>query len=240
MERYRVYWVQQVQWWTSRSFEWRAAHLTAFYIGGAVIIMGARFDELVSLKLNEIGDLAAGVFGPAAFLWLVLGYLQQGRELKLSSEALQLQAKELNESVLQQAEIARATNQTLKNYEQSLEPIFHFDFVNVEDDFVEGDHYINHNFVLHNTGALCEHVFVCAVNDDGTEEAVNRYPFVQKNGRISVAIVDIFKENTNLEVKVSYVKTSGASGTQIFDFEKIRSYDDAEWYINVDKRILRF
>jgi hypothetical protein len=88
--------------------EWWAAHLTAFYIGGAILIMGAKFDELISLKLNEVGDFAAGAFGPVAFLWLVLGYIQQGRELKLSSEALRMQAEELKSSVAQQREMVAA------------------------------------------------------------------------------------------------------------------------------------
>ncbi|MCU0121803.1 hypothetical protein N8H74_26380 [Pseudomonas sp. B2M1-30] len=76
--------------------------------------MGARFDELIVLKLNEIGDLAAGVFGPVAFLWLILGYLQQGRELRLSSEALQLQAKELRLSVDQQREMVGIAGRQLE------------------------------------------------------------------------------------------------------------------------------
>lgn len=95
MERYRVYWVQQVQWWTSRSFEWWAAHLTAFYIGGAVIIMGARFDELVSLKLNEIGDLAAGVFGPAAFFMVSVGVLAAGSRVKAELGSITVASKRI-------------------------------------------------------------------------------------------------------------------------------------------------
>lgn len=64
---------------------------------------------LSTLELNAIGDFLAGVFGPIAFLWLVLGYLQQGRELKLSSEALILQAVELKNSVEQQKELVFVT-----------------------------------------------------------------------------------------------------------------------------------
>lgn len=116
LNRLRTYWVDQAKWWCSRSLEWWAAHLTALYVGGAITIMGARFDELRVLKLNEIGDLAAGVFGPVAFLWLVLGYVQQGRELKLSSDALRMQASELKASV-------EAQNAMLENHERSLDPL---------------------------------------------------------------------------------------------------------------------
>lgn len=34
------------------------------------------------IRLNEWGDLLAGLFAPLAFLWLVVGYFQQGQELR--------------------------------------------------------------------------------------------------------------------------------------------------------------
>lgn len=39
-----------------------------------------------TLGLNGIGDYLAGVFSPLAFLWLVIGYVMQNRELKNSVE----------------------------------------------------------------------------------------------------------------------------------------------------------
>jgi hypothetical protein len=62
-------------------------------------------------ELNTWGDFFAGLFSPIAFLWLVLGYLQQGDELRSSTLALRLQAAELKNSVEQQTnlvEISRA------------------------------------------------------------------------------------------------------------------------------------
>lgn len=52
------------------------------------------------LTLNEWGDFLAGAFAPPAFLWLILGYLQQGEELKHSTEALKAQKEELNRLAL--------------------------------------------------------------------------------------------------------------------------------------------
>ncbi|WP_425063717.1 hypothetical protein [Pyruvatibacter mobilis] len=43
---------------------------------------------------NEFGDFLAGVAAPLAFLWLVLGFFQQGEELRL-------QVKEMSDSVKQ-------------------------------------------------------------------------------------------------------------------------------------------
>lgn len=66
-------------------------------------------------KLNEWGDFFAGFFAPLAFLWLVLGYLQQGEELRQSSEALRLQAAELKNSVEQQSQMVSISREQLKH-----------------------------------------------------------------------------------------------------------------------------
>ena len=42
---------------------------------------------------NSVGDFLAGVFSPVAFLWLILGYHQQGEELKLNTKALRDQER---------------------------------------------------------------------------------------------------------------------------------------------------
>jgi hypothetical protein len=110
---------------------------TAVYLLLISVAVGFKFQEFKDLKLNELGDFLAGVFGPIAFLWLVLGFLQQGRELKLSSDALQLQAVELQNSVEQQKEMVLvAREQVSAELEQiridrarrlaALEPIFAF------------------------------------------------------------------------------------------------------------------
>jgi len=62
-------------------------------------------------KLNEWGDFFAGVFAPVAFLWLVLGYLQQGQELRLSTRALELQTQELQQSVEQQRQLVMVSRE---------------------------------------------------------------------------------------------------------------------------------
>jgi hypothetical protein len=60
------------------------------------------------LKLNEKGDFLAGLFSPLAFLWLVLGFVQQGQELRL-------QIEELNESVKAQRDQAKHTEQNSRH-----------------------------------------------------------------------------------------------------------------------------
>jgi len=63
------------------------------------------------LAPNTFGDFLAGVFGPLAFAWLVLGYFQQGEELRQNTRALELQAEELRQSVEHQAEMVRVAKE---------------------------------------------------------------------------------------------------------------------------------
>ncbi|QDP19492.1 hypothetical protein [Sphingomonas xanthus] len=72
--------------------------LTAAYLAGLVLYLVIQGQNPADLPLNELGDFLGGVASPLAFLWLVLGYFQQGREIRLSSKALQLQAKEMRAS----------------------------------------------------------------------------------------------------------------------------------------------
>lgn len=104
-----------------RKLEFWGALGTACYLLIIAIVVGLKFDDFTSLKLNELGDFLAGAFGPVAFLWLVLGFLQQGRELKLSTDALRLQAKELKNSVEQQSIMASAAMQQIEAQQVALE-----------------------------------------------------------------------------------------------------------------------
>jgi hypothetical protein len=84
---------------------------TAFYFG---------FLELGPITLNELGDFLAGAFGPLALFWLVLGFIQQGRELRNSVATLELQADELRASVEQQKELVSVTRETLAHEKEVL------------------------------------------------------------------------------------------------------------------------
>lgn len=79
---------------------------TLIYLVGIIVLTWGRIGTLGSMPLNEVGDFLAGVFGPVAFLWLVLGFLQQGEELRM-------QATELRNSVEQQASLAATAKQQI-------------------------------------------------------------------------------------------------------------------------------
>lgn len=74
------------------------------------LLTDGRLNSLNSMPLNEVGDFLAGAFGPLAIFWLILGFIQQGKELGQNTKALELQAKELRNSVEQQKEMVFVAN----------------------------------------------------------------------------------------------------------------------------------
>lgn len=86
------------------SFVWLAFLFFVVYLSG---------ESAFEMTLNEWGDFLAGGFAPLAFMWLVVGYFQQGKELKLSRSALVLQVEELRNSVEQQRALVEATQEDI-------------------------------------------------------------------------------------------------------------------------------
>ena len=73
--------------------------LSVLYVAGVALYLFIQGQNPADLRLNELGDFLGGVSSPLAFLWLVLGFFQQSREIRLSGKALQLQAQEMKRSV---------------------------------------------------------------------------------------------------------------------------------------------
>ncbi len=95
--------------------------ITAFWLVAASALSAANFEAFARLDPNEWGDFLAGVFAPLAFLWLVLGFFQQGEELRHSGRALWMQGRELQHSVEQQKELVAVTREQLTFESQRLE-----------------------------------------------------------------------------------------------------------------------
>ncbi len=96
---------------------------TAAYVGFLVWLTKDRWHWLASptTDLNALGDFLAGAFGPLAIWWLVLGYFQQGIELRQNSEALRQQAEELRQSVAEQRKLAETAQLQLETHKSELE-----------------------------------------------------------------------------------------------------------------------
>jgi hypothetical protein len=82
---------------------------------GAAIAIYALQHHVWSLPPAEFGSFVGGVVGPLAFLWLVLGFFQQGTELQHSVRALELQGQELRNSVDQQKALVDLNREQLEH-----------------------------------------------------------------------------------------------------------------------------
>lgn len=85
---------------------------SGFFLSGAWLLIAFllvlwKRDTLSELTLNELGDFMAGVSAPLALLWVIVGYFQQGIELRQNTETLKLQQQELARQVHETATLAR-------------------------------------------------------------------------------------------------------------------------------------
>ncbi|MEL4722695.1 hypothetical protein [Acinetobacter baumannii] len=137
-------------------------------------------EKKVLLTSNELGDFLAGVFAPLAFLFLYLGYRQQGEEMKQNTAALKLQAQELKHSVDEQRRLIqlhekeqeekhfqvlpdfRKTKENVKKY-QIQSPIVD------EDEKIIGtevEKYLRASFTFVNYGEVAKNVLVKSFEDE--------------------------------------------------------------------------
>lgn len=133
-------------------------------IGWLIFIYSKIHNGALPVNLNEFGDFVAGAFAPLAFFWLVRGFYQQGKgleqnskalklqaiELKKTTEALNLQVREMKQALIQQTVLAETTKQDLDLSEKIFEyqtqiqninsqPFFHFDFTTRTSNFSENN-----------------------------------------------------------------------------------------------------
>ena len=91
---------------TGRSPDWRIwlglTLTTAWLLLGAVYIsQDVGWANFTRLPAAELGSFLEGASAPLAFLWLVIGYFLQQKELQQTTEALKAQADEIQRSAEQ-------------------------------------------------------------------------------------------------------------------------------------------
>ena len=82
---------------------WLGLGLTIFWIllGVTYISTVVGWNNFRVLPAEELGNFLEGAFAPLAFLWLVIGYFLQQKELEQNTEALRTQAVEIRRSAEQ-------------------------------------------------------------------------------------------------------------------------------------------
>lgn len=210
---------------------WVGTIFTAIYLVGFTWFIFGRLPQLQTMELNSVGDFLAGAFGPIAFFWLILGFMQQGAELRVSADALRMQADELKASVQQQTALVEAQQISLRNYERSLEPLLVLKYHGAQD--IEGDSYAH--FSLVNVGPYCEDVSV-RLSIDGVKQHPRLLEPLFKDVERGFYLSDLYGEYHELELEVTYKKTSGYESLQMFDL--LMSHDEDGQGIRIKKRSL--
>ena len=105
---------------------------TLAYVAFLLWMFGGRVGELRSLEPNHLGDFLAGAFGPRAILWLILGFFQQGVELRENSRSLDLQAEELRSSTQEQRELLRILREHFEAMRDEAKHVHHAPGLGVE------------------------------------------------------------------------------------------------------------
>lgn len=83
--------------------DWRlflAMFLTVFWLGSGMFYLSVYigWSEFFNQPLESLGSFLEGAFAPLAFLWLVVGYFLQQKELSKNTEAIQKQHIEMEKS----------------------------------------------------------------------------------------------------------------------------------------------
>lgn len=86
-----------------------AIFVTFFWLAGVLTLVSLKWASFNSLTPNEWGDfLASSVAVPLALTWLVAGYLQQGKELRVNIRVLKEQQRELERRVASHEVVVRS------------------------------------------------------------------------------------------------------------------------------------
>lgn len=194
--------------------------VTAIWIASLAAYFVANFTAFTTLTPNEVGDFLAGALGPVAVLWLILGFWQQGDELRASVEALRLQSDELRNSVEQQkalvevtrsqaaAEIEALHEERRRRLEMTM-PRFH---LHSGGGSISGGHYAS-GLTLYNLGADCTNVTIF----DSETKTVIKSLATFKNGEEKLfQLQHKDKDHLDFQLEINFSTSEGLAGKKVF------------------------
>ncbi|MDT8923814.1 hypothetical protein RBE51_13420 [Pseudomonas taiwanensis] len=179
-----------------------------------------------SLSASGWGDLFAGLFGPIAIIWIVLGFVQQGRQISL-------QVDELKDSIATQKQMVKITEQQLRHsidvIERHAEP-----FLKISAGAIDKSQ-------KHNIGELFvstsgPHVTNCEFNMVGELVEFNYTPGTTLD---EVGSIKIPAEKMCFDIPyvltISYKKSTGTESSQSFEVVQTDMPDEQQRRLVVKK-----
>lgn len=173
----------------------------------------------VLLSSNELGDFLAGTFAPLAFLFLYLGYIQQGRAIKQANQNIVLQLEQQGRMLdLQEQELRQREHATQPIFELVVDSVPAHQMVFENKDFktkpnTEGREF---KFKLHNTGEKVSSVNISLIGDINSflmvENSVATDQKLESNYILSKAELDAYGDKViKFTFAVSYRTSLGFS-----------------------------
>ncbi|OYY93923.1 MAG: hypothetical protein B7Y41_09505 [Hydrogenophilales bacterium 28-61-23] len=214
----------------SRILSFTGIVITTAYLLVLVILFQGRIDEIRLMAPNNIGDFLAGAFGPLAILWLILGFFQQGIELRQNTRALELQAQELQNSVAQQRELVEVSR---KQVDAELE-VIHIERERQKEA-------ARPNFVFHGVGGAftgLEGTYSSRIKNLGNTATDIQFSYDPPMRSSSLTIVFSWSRGEEQRIEwryetlvaekpsiltISYIDASGLPGIQKFEFLPVAS-----------------
>ncbi|MDF3346925.1 hypothetical protein [Acinetobacter pittii] len=208
--------------------------ITVFWFIGIYFFCSFNEYKFENKELNSLGDFLAGIFAPVAFFWLILGYVQQAKQLDQNTKALEqqeralhLQIEEMKESVKQQKEIAIINEKSLyASFEKERPEISYW--------FPSGHKHGNSYLLLlkiHNIGkGSCYNLLAFVKNKKSTKFLKNLLK-VEDSTSVSLSLMDesvveVFDEKLLALNKTLYTLENAYTGIRleleiIFEYENI-------------------
>jgi len=189
--------------------------------------------DLGFMAPNEWGDFLAGIFGPLALFWVVIGFWQQGAELRNSRDALRLQAKELESSVVAQQDQVNALYAQIDSSREIWEQEQTAEFkmseprlrLQVSGSSGEGQNSRRFKFDLRNVGERCSDLKVrfqeiSEFQDGDTSDEIRSIPIMANSDRIELQLLlPTDREYTAVIVTIEYADKSGREQVRYFIVE---------------------
>lgn len=205
----------------SRKYRFIGGALTLVWCALVLVYLIVSEVNPLDLKPNEFGDFLAGILGPIGILWIVLGFWQQGDELRSSVKALNLQSEELKNSVEQQKALVEVTREQAEAELRALQeerqarrlanlPNLH---LRARGGSRSGTQ-INTGFHLRNLGAPCTEIRIVIVGDPVT--IVGTIPALDYGDEQTIQFQHSPNDHMECEIEITFVTKEREVGSVSF------------------------